>query len=111
MSKFLSKEQIATYQNDGLVFPIKVMPEIEAAELQRRLEQYERDNGGPIQKEWRHKVHLLFTWANEIIRNPSVSLQQLPGVITTHSLFRLISTASCWYFGRISSADTAVWLK
>ena len=72
MPKFLSKEQIATYQNDGLVFPIKVMPEIEAGELQRRLEQYERDSGGPIQKEWRHKVHLLFTWANEIIRNPKI---------------------------------------
>ena len=72
MPKFLSKEQIATYQNDGLIFPIKVMTKTEAGELQRRLEQYERDNGGPIQKEWRHKVHLLFTWANEIIRNPKI---------------------------------------
>lgn len=72
MPKLLTKEQIATYKNDGLIFPIKVMPETEAGELQRRLEQYERDSGGPIQKEWRHKVHLLFTWANEIIRNPKI---------------------------------------
>ena len=50
MPKFLTKEQIATYQNDGLIFPIKVMTKTEAGELQRRLEQYERDNDGPIQK-------------------------------------------------------------
>ena len=29
-------------------------------------------SGGPIQKEWRHKVHLLFTWANEIVRHPKI---------------------------------------
>ena len=37
MPKFLTKEQIATYQNDGLIFPIKVMPETEAGELQLSL--------------------------------------------------------------------------
>ena len=72
MPRLLSTEQIAAYQKDGLLFPIKVMGEAEAHKLQVNLEQYEEKNGGPIQKEWRHKVHLLFTWANEIIRNPKI---------------------------------------
>ena len=64
MPRLLSTEQIAAYQKDGLLFPIKVMSEAEARKLQVNLEQYEEKHGGPIQKEWRHKVHLLVTWAN-----------------------------------------------
>ena len=65
MPKILSEKQIAEYEENGLVFPVTVMSENDAKLLTRKLETYEAESGGPIQKEWRHKVHLLFTWANE----------------------------------------------
>ena len=72
MAKILTNKQIAEYKDNGLVFPITVMSENEAGTLQQKLESYEISSGGPIQKEWRHKVHLLFTWANEIVRHPKI---------------------------------------
>lgn len=72
MPKILTPEQVAAYERDGLVFPIPVMSPAEARGFRDRLEVYERSNGGPIQKEWRHKVHLLFTWANELVRHPRI---------------------------------------
>ena len=72
MPKILTDKQIIEYEENGLVFPITVMPENEADTLKHKLERYESSSGGPIQKEWRHKVHLLFTWANEIVRHPKI---------------------------------------
>ena len=72
MPKILSEKQIAEYEENGLVFPVTVMSENDAKLLTRKLETYEAESGGPIQKEWRHKVHLLFTWANEIVRHPKI---------------------------------------
>jgi non-heme Fe2+,alpha-ketoglutarate-dependent halogenase len=72
MPKLLTPNQVKAYKQDGLLFPIKVMEQTDAQALQNRLELYENQSGGPIQKEWRHKVHLLFTWANEIVRNPKI---------------------------------------
>ena len=37
-----------------------------------RLEAHERRTGAPIAGNMRHKVHLLFTWANELARHPSI---------------------------------------
>ena len=92
MPKLLNTEQITAYRDTGLLFPIKVMNEIEARKLQNRLEQYEEKSGGPIQKEWRHKVHLLFTWANEIIRNPKIldAVEDLigPNIMCHQVIFR-----------------------
>ena len=72
MPKILSEKQIAEYEENGLVFPVTVMSENDAKLSTRKLETYEAESGGPIQKEWRHKVHLLFTWANEIVRHPKI---------------------------------------
>ena len=83
MPKILSEKQIAEYEENGLVFPVTVMSENDAKLLTRELETYEADSGGPIQKEWRHKVHLLFTWANEIVRHPKILIR---GISIFHSL-------------------------
>jgi len=72
MPKILSREQIDAYDRDGLVFPVPVMSSSEAKGFRDRLEAYENSTGGPIQKQWRHKVHLLFTWADEIVRHPRI---------------------------------------
>ena len=77
MPKILTDKQIIEYEENGLVFPITVMPENEADILKHKLECYETSSGGPIQKEWRHKVHLLFTWAPLILMNWMISTIRL----------------------------------
>lgn len=72
MPKLLSPEAVARYERDGYYFPVRVFSAEEALSYQRRLEVYEAATGGPIQNNWRHKVHLLFTWANELVRHPKI---------------------------------------
>ena len=68
----LTEDQVAHYRREGYVFPVEVMSRAEAASYRARLEAFERDNGGPIAGNMRHKSHLLFTWANEIAHNPRI---------------------------------------
>ncbi len=72
MSKVLSEAQVAAYERDGYVFPVRVMTAAEARSYRDRLEAYEAETGAPIQGNLRHKVHLLFTWANELVRHPRI---------------------------------------
>lgn len=72
MPKLLSPEAVAQYERDGYYFPVRVFSAEEALSYRRRMEAYEAATGGPIQSNWRHKVHLLFTWANELVRLPKI---------------------------------------
>jgi len=72
MPKRLSADAVAAYRRDGYHFPVTVLSADEAAGYRRCLEQYEARSGGPIASNHRHKVHLLFTWANELVRHPAV---------------------------------------
>ena len=72
MPKALSGAQIAAYERDGYLFPVPVMSAGEARAYRDRLEAYEAATGAPIQGNLRHKVHLLFTWANDLIRHPRI---------------------------------------
>jgi chlorinating enzyme len=72
MGKRLSAEAVAQYRRDGFYFPLPVMSAAEARTYRGRLEAHERTTGGPIAGAMRHKVHLLFTWANELIRHPAI---------------------------------------
>ena len=102
MPKILTDKQIIEYEENGLVFPITVMPENEADTLKHKLERYESSSGGPIQKQWRQKVHLLFTWANEIVRHPKI-LDAVEDLIGPNIL--------CWvthYFAKQPGEDVQV---
>jgi hypothetical protein len=72
MPKSLTPAQIEQYRDEGCVFPISVMSETEAAELRRRLEEFEERTGGPLKGDLRHKSHLLFTWLAELVRYSSI---------------------------------------
>ena len=72
MPKLLSQDAIEAYNRDGLHFPIPVMSREEAQSYRDELETYEGTTGAPIQGAYRHKVHLLFTWADRLIRHPKV---------------------------------------
>lgn len=72
MSKRLSTEAVAQYRRDGFHFPVRVLSAAEARSYRDRLEAAERAAGGPLAGDRRHKVHLLYTWANELARHPAI---------------------------------------
>jgi non-heme Fe2+,alpha-ketoglutarate-dependent halogenase len=80
MPKLLSEDAVARYKRDGYYFPIDVLSEAETRDMRRRLEEYERANGGPIQGDKRHKAHLYLTWLNDLIRSPKI-LDAVEGVL------------------------------
>ena len=72
MPKLLSPQAVEQFERDGFYFPVRVMSAEEAQGYRSALEAYEGRTGGPIQSNMRHKVHLLFTWANELARHPRI---------------------------------------
>lgn len=72
MPKLLSQEAVEQYRRNGFYFPVRALTPGEAQSYRQRLEAYEGTIGGPISSNYRHKVHLLFTWANELIRHPTI---------------------------------------
>jgi ectoine hydroxylase-related dioxygenase (phytanoyl-CoA dioxygenase family) len=72
MPKVLSREAIAAYQRDGYYCPVRVMSAMEAHKYREALEAHEAIAGKPLQGNWRHKTHLLFTWADELVHHPKI---------------------------------------
>ena len=72
MTKRLSREAVAQYRSEGFHFPVRVLSAEQARFYRDRLEEQERALGGPLTGSMRHKVHLLFTWANELARHPAI---------------------------------------
>lgn len=69
------------YREDGFLFPLPAMSRGEAARHVAALEAHEARIGGPLLSNQRHQVHLLFTWADELIRLTPVldAVEQLIG--------------------------------
>ena len=72
MAGSLSRKEIDGYKKNGYVFPVRAMSSRQALRYADDLESYEISSGGVISGNRRHKVHLLFTWANEIVRNARI---------------------------------------
>lgn len=72
MPKVLSNEVVEAYQRDGYYFPIRVMSEEAATAYRKRLEAFEAQAGEPLHGNMRHKTHLLFTWADELVHHPAI---------------------------------------
>ena len=72
MTKRLAEREVEAFWRDGFHFPVRVMPAAEAAAIRARLEAHEAAHGGPIAGNMRHKVHLLFTWAAALVRDPRI---------------------------------------
>lgn len=72
MPKVLSNDIVEAYKRDGYYFPIRVMPEQQAIAYRKRLEAHEAQAGEPLQGNLRHKTHLLFTWADELVHHPAI---------------------------------------
>ena len=72
MPKLLTDDQIAAYQRDGYLFPVRVMAEAEAVECRRKLEAMEAKTGGALSGALRFKPHLLLTWLDDLVRHPVI---------------------------------------
>ena len=72
MGKMLTEAQIEAYTRDGYVFPLSAFSAAEARRYRDALEAYEASTGDVIHSNMRHKVHLLFRWADEIVHHPRI---------------------------------------
>src|SRR2546428_8594889 len=72
MPKLLSQAAVEVFRRDGFYSPIRVMPAGDARRYRNALEAHEAKTGAPLQGNWRHKMHLLFTWADELVHHPKV---------------------------------------
>jgi non-haem Fe2+, alpha-ketoglutarate-dependent halogenase len=68
----LTPEQVDAYHREGYVFPVRVMEPEDAAYYRRCLETHEAQAGKPLQGNFRHKTHLLFTWADALVHHPAI---------------------------------------
>jgi non-heme Fe2+,alpha-ketoglutarate-dependent halogenase len=71
-SKVLTPAQVDAFGRNGYHFPERALSSDEALAYRRRLELSEATLGGPMRGALRSKPHLLFTWANELIRHPTI---------------------------------------
>lgn len=72
MSKVLAPAAVDQFNRDGYYIPVPVFDRATAAHYRACLEQHEHKSGAPLQGNWRHKTHLLFTWADELVHNSAV---------------------------------------
>ena len=72
MPKFLPASAVEACRRDGFYAPVRVMSAADARNYRTALETHEANTGAPLQGNWRHKVHLLFTWADELVHHPVI---------------------------------------
>ena len=72
MPKLLSDEAVAAFRRDGYYSPVRVMSADDARHFRTALEAHETKTGQPLQGNWRHKTHLLFTWADQLVNHPGI---------------------------------------
>ena len=72
MPKLLSDEAVAAFRRDGYYSPVRVMSADDARHFRTALEEHETKTGHPLQGNWRHKTHLLFTWADQLVNHPGI---------------------------------------
>jgi len=68
----LEAGQIARYNRDGFISPVRVMNEDETACYRRRFEAYEAAHDGWYELSRGQKIHLLQTWAAELVTHPRI---------------------------------------
>src|SRR5258705_9010906 len=72
MPKLLPQAAVDQFKREGFYSPIRVMSTAEARRFRNALETHEANTGAPLQGNWRHKMHLLFTWADELVHHPKI---------------------------------------
>jgi ectoine hydroxylase-related dioxygenase (phytanoyl-CoA dioxygenase family) len=91
MGKLLSDAQVEQYREEGYLCPIPALAPEEAAHYRARLEAAEAAAGGNLPGAYRHKPHLVYGWAQELIREPRIldAVEDLigPDILAWESVF------------------------
>ena len=72
MPKKLSSAAVESFRRDGYYFPVPVLTPDEVSRYRGCLEKHEAETGAPLQGNWRHKAHLLFTWVDELVHHTKI---------------------------------------
>jgi ectoine hydroxylase-related dioxygenase (phytanoyl-CoA dioxygenase family) len=72
MPQGLSKDAVEKFRRDGYYFPVPVLSPSEVAHFRDALEAHEAKIGEPLQGNFRHKSHLLFTWVDALVHHPKI---------------------------------------
>ena len=123
MPKQLTPAQIEAFNEKGFLSPLRVMSESDATAYRARLEAFERSQGSALKGGQRNKGYLLFTWANEILHNPTLldAVEDLigPDFVVYHSTTWIKEAASpgfvSWhqdstYFGLEQLEQVTAWV-
>ncbi len=70
MPRFLSKQQIEQYHEQGFLSPVDVMSEDEAASYLQRLQEAEAQYPQALNAENRNNAHLCFSFLDELVHHP-----------------------------------------
>ncbi len=70
--KVLSEEQVDAFNRNGYHFPVRAISEAQADAYREQLENFEFEHGLIMKTPYRTKPHMVFQWANELIRNPRI---------------------------------------
>jgi chlorinating enzyme len=90
MPKRLTQEQVAQYERDGYVFPIRAFDPGEIDGLRTKLEALAASEGGKLSRSTNQKPHLLLPWLADMVRDARI-LDAVEDVIGPNIL--------CWASG------------
>lgn len=81
MPQSLSKPAVEAFRRDGYYFPVQGLSPSDVFRFRNVLEAHEAKAGEPLQGDFRHQAHLLFTWVDELVHHPKIldTVEQLLG--------------------------------
>jgi non-heme Fe2+,alpha-ketoglutarate-dependent halogenase len=72
MPKMLTSDQVKQYNRDGYAHPFRALSTEEAAQVRRKIEDFEALQGDEAQKFLSFKAHLPFKFLSDVIRHPRI---------------------------------------
>ena len=72
MSPNLSSDQISSYERDGILFPIDVLPPSEVERTRTGLDEIEANLGRRPKTEELHQLFLNYDWAYDLVTHPKI---------------------------------------
>ena len=70
--KVLTPAQVEAFKCNGYHFPVRAISRAQADAYREEIENFEFDHGLIMKTPFRNKPHMVFKWANQLIRNPKI---------------------------------------
>jgi len=70
--KVLTPAQVEAFKRNGYHFPVRAISTTQADAYREEIENFEFDHGLIMKTPFRNKPHMVFKWANQLIRNPKI---------------------------------------